>query len=86
LKKSIEGASDGAQKLECIIHEANNGESVYPVQPGMQFTFEDMTVFGFEGINNNAKMGEWKLHDPDESYSARSAYSVDMDGSDSLQF
>jgi hypothetical protein len=52
----------------------------------MQFTFEDMTVFGFEGINNNAKMGEWKLHDPDESYSARSAYSVDMDGSDSLQF
>jgi hypothetical protein len=52
----------------------------------MQFTFEDMTVFGFEGINNNAEKGEWKLLDPDESYSARSAYSVDMDGSDSSQF
>jgi hypothetical protein len=52
----------------------------------MQFTSDDMTVFGFEGINNNAEKGEWKLLDPDESYSARSAYSVDMDGSDSLQF
>ncbi len=59
---------------------------MYPIQPGMQFTSDDMTVFGFEGINNNAEKGEWKLLDPDESYSARSAYSVDMDGSDSSQF
>ena len=85
-KKSIEAASDGAQKLERIVREANDGESVYPVQPGMQFTFDDTTVFGFEGDNNNSEKGEWKLLDPEESYSARSAYSVDTDGSESSQF
>lgn len=85
-KKPIEDASVGAQKLESIIREANDGESVYPVQPGMQFTFDDTTVFAFEGVNNDTGKAEWKLLDHDESYAARSAYSVDADGAEGSQF
>jgi len=85
-KKPIEEATDGAQKLEQIVWDANDGESVYPVQPGMQFTFDDTTVFACEGINNDTGKADWKLLDPDESYAARSAYAVDLDGSESSHF
>lgn len=85
-KKPVEDASDGAQKLVQIVREANDGESVCPAQPGAQFTFDDMTVFGFEGINNGTGKAEWRLLDPDESYAARSACSVDVDGSEGSHF
>lgn len=52
---------------------------MYPVQAGMQFTFDDMTIFGFEGINNGTREAEWRLLDADESFSAWSAYSIDVD-------
>jgi hypothetical protein len=34
---------------------------VYPVQAGMQFTFDDRIIFGFEGINNGTRKAEWRL-------------------------
>ncbi len=45
-----------------------------------------MTAFGLEGINNGAGKAEWKLLDADESYAARSAHSVDMDGAEGSHF
>jgi len=56
-RKSIEDATPGAQRLEHIIRNENNGETVYPVQPGMLTSFDDTTVFAFEGINNDTGKG-----------------------------
>lgn len=85
-KKSINDATEGAQRLERIVREENNGACVYPVQPGLVTSFDDTTVFAFEGINRDTGKADWKLLNRDESYSSRSAYTVDKEGKQRLFF
>lgn len=79
-KKPIEAATVGAQRLERIVREENHGMDVYPVQPGLILSYDDTTCFACEGIHKDTGKADWKLLNPEESYSSRSAYSVDKEG------
>ncbi len=80
-RKLVEQATEGSQKLYQAVKKANVGADVYPVQAGMCLTTDDSTVYTIEGVDPKTGRTNYVLLAPNESYSIRSAYTVDVDGS-----